>query len=331
MQANQVTQGKETAGNDGQVSVQKLFAAIKKSVAARDFGKAETLRQELMNLDTMALTEIIASAEIIEAAQSEALDKDHEALWKRLYENLSSEEANCFYYALQEKIVPVGTLLTRQGRLNDRLLFVEQGKLAAVFRKGGENHLVLQVGKGGFIGEDTFFGMSVCTSSIVAQSDVRVKYLERDSIERFVEKCPGLYEKLQSFCHQFGQYEAAYERKRQEKSRFDRLSVHGHVCANILNPAMEQTGKHFNAAIGDVSRGGACFFIKASKKEAARTLLSRPLQMVFALKGKEKQPVEFVAVGRVVKVKFQLETDYSVHVQFSKPLGQEKIELLQVN
>ncbi len=319
----------QTGNDSGQIQVQQVFTQIKRCVSEGKFVEAEALRRELMDLDTMALKEIIASAEIIEAARSEALDKDHLALWKALYETLSSEEANCFYYALQEKLLPAGTLLMRQGKLNDRLLFVEQGKLAAVFRKGGENHLVLQVGKGGFAGEETFFGMSVCTSSVVAQSEVRVKYLERSSLPDIAEQCPGLYEKLQAFCRNFGQYEAAFERKRQEKSRFERLPAHGRVNANLLTAAMKQTGKRFNADIGDISRGGTCFFIKASKKEAARQLLSRPLQMVFALQGKDEQPVEFVAMGRVVKVKFQLETDYSVHVQFAKPLDEEKLETLQ--
>ncbi len=329
MQENQEMQRKDQSVDNGQVEVQKLVTAIKKSVAARDFVTAESLRQELMGLDTIALTEIIAMAELIEAVQSESLDKDHLALWQNLYETLSTEEANCFYYGLQEKKVAAGTVIARQGRLSDRLLFVEEGKLAAVFRKSEKNNLVLQLGKGGFVGGDTFFEMSVCTSSLLAQSDVTLKILEKSALPAMMERCPGLYSKLESYSNEFGQYAEAYERKRQELSRFERLSVHGQVSASILNQAMKQTGKQFKASVADVSRGGACFFIKASRKEAARTLLARPLQMLFAIKG-EKYPVEFVARGRVVKVKFQLETDYSVHVQFSKTLTQDKIEMLQV-
>jgi len=144
-----------------------------------------------------------------------------------------------------------------------------------------------------------------------------------------MEKAPGLYAKIESFCHEHGRYEEAYERKRQEKSRFQRVSVHGLVCANILSSAMKQTGKHFNAAVEDISRGGTCFFIKSSKKEAARALLAKPLQMVFSI-GQKTNPVEFMAMGRVVKIKFHMNNDYSIHVKFVSLLGKDKIEKLQL-
>lgn len=320
---------KDTAGGNGKkdtgARVKELFARIKQCVAAGDFEKAEALREELMRVDTMALSEIIASAELIEEAKIAGIDQEHQLLWKELYERLSPEEKSILFYSLEEKIIPAKTVFIRQGWLSDRLFFIEQGRVDVIFTKAKENNLVLQVGKGGFVGDDTFFGMSICTSSVLSRSKVLVKILEKEKIAEWAEKAPGLYTKLESFCREFGQYEEAYERKRMEKSRFKRLTVHGQVCADILNSTMKQSGRKIKAAVGDISCGGACFFIKSSGKDAARALLARPLQMIFAIKGKNKL-VEFAALGRVVKVRFHMENDYSVHVQFSKPLAQEKIE-----
>ncbi len=314
----------ETAG-----TVQKLFEEIKRSVAAQDFVKAEALREELLQADTMALKEIIESAELIEAAKLTGIDQNHQLIWKNLYERLTPEEISVFYYCLINKNVPAKTVLTRQGSISNRLFLVDEGRLAAVFQKGDKNYMVLQVGKGGFIGEDTFFGMSICTATVVTQSEAKLRILEKSSILEWAEKAPGLYVKLESFFNENGQYEEAYERKRLEESRFDRLSVKGWARAEILTSKMEKSGKQFKAAIGDLSRGGTCLFIKSSNKEAARGLLGRPLEIVFTLEG-NTGPVKFLTRGKIIKIKFHLQNDYSVHVQFGKNIEQEKIELLQV-
>lgn len=311
------------------MNVEELFGRIKQCVDGGDLATAESLREVLMQADTMALSEIVASAELIEEAKLARIEKAHLQIWNELYDTFTSEEKTLFFYSLVKKTLPPKSILIRQGSLNDSLFLLEQGHLAAIFTKEKKNRLVLQVGKGGFVGDDTFFGMSICTSSVVAQSEVVVRILKKNSIHEWDEKAPGLYAKLESFCRKYDRYEEAYQLKRQEDSRFKRVSVHGQVCADILSSAMKQTGHRFKAAIADVSRSGACFFIKSSQKEAAAALVAKPLQMIFSIAKKGGDPVEFMARGRVVKVKFQLENDYSVHVEFSSPLGKEKIELLQ--
>ncbi len=328
MQSTQINiaggKSKKVAG----LNVQELFGRIKQCVASGDIETAESLREALMQADTMALTEIVASAELIEEAKLAGIEKDHLQIWDELYETLSSEEKGIFFYSLVEKTLLPKSILIKQGSLNNSLYFIEQGHVAAIFTKEKINNLILQVGKGGFVGEDTFFGMSVCTSSIVAKSKVVVKILKKDRVNEWAETAPGLYAKLEAFCRLHDRYEEAYQRKRQEISRFQRVSTSGVVCADLLNSEMKPTGKKFKASIGDVSRGGACFFIKSPRKEVAGALLARPLRMIFSIQEKDDL-VEFMAMGRVVRIRFHMENDYSVHVKFSGPLGKEKLKLLQ--
>ncbi|HID03575.1 MAG TPA: cyclic nucleotide-binding domain-containing protein [Desulfobacterales bacterium] len=328
MQSTRPNSTGEKSQKPSGINVQELFGRIKQCVAAGDIETAESLHEALMAADTMALKQIVASAELIDKAKVAGIEKDHLRIWDELYEMLSSEEKGIFFYSLVEKTLPPKSILLSQGSLNDRLFFIEQGHVAAIFTKEKINNLVLQVGKGGFVGEDTFFGMSVCTSSVVAESKVVVKILTKESVREWVDTAPGLYTKLESFCRLHDRYEDAYQIKRQEKSRFQRVPVSGVVSADILNSEMKPTGKHFKASIGDVSRGGACFFIKSSRKEVAGSLLAKPLRMIFSIEDTDDL-MEFMAIGNVVRIRFHMENDYSVHVKFSSPIGKEKLELLQ--
>ena len=311
-------QGKKRTGSE-------LFGLIKQCVDAGEILQAEQFREELMQIDTIPLKQIIAAANLIEDAKLAGIDNEHQLLWIDLYDCLLPEEKSVLFYSLEDKKIPAKTVFLRQGHVNNSLYFLEDGHVDAVFTKGKENNLVLQIAKGGFFGEDSFFCMSVCTSSFVSRSDLIVKVLTRDKAMSWEEEFPGLFAKLDSYCHKFGRYEELFERKRSEKSRFKRLSVHGQVCADILNTAMRQTGKQFKATVADISRGGACFFIKASKRETARSLLARPLRMVFALQA-TTEVKQIVTFGRVVRVKYHLENDYSVHVKFAKTLEPDTLE-----
>lgn len=303
----------------------ELLDLIEQCVATDDIARAEQLREELMQWDTIPLNQIIASANLIEDAKLAGIDGAHQLLWIDLYDCLTPEEKSLLYYSLEDRIIPAKTVFLRQGQVSNGLFFIEDGHVNAVFTKEKENNLVLQITKGGFFGEDNFFGMSVCTSSFVSRSALSVKFLGRNRTVQWEIECPGLFAKLESYCKRFGQYEELYERKRSEKSRFKRLSAQGKVCADILSSDMKLTGKQFKARVDDISRGGACLFIKASRREAARFLLGRPLRMAFSLET-NRGVREIVAFGRVVRVKFHLENDYSVHVKFAKTLGPDTLE-----
>ncbi len=72
---------------------------------AKDFEKAELLREKLIDLDPLALNEIITSAEIIEQEKKEGMSQDHLTLWADLYQAISKEEGVALYYAMKEAII----------------------------------------------------------------------------------------------------------------------------------------------------------------------------------------------------------------------------------
>ncbi len=313
-------QSKMESNGQQQRSESEMFVRIKEYVEAGDIAQAERLREEMMEQNSLPLTQIIASANLIERAKLTGIDQKHRRLWSELYDPLSSEEKCAFFYSLEEKRYAANSVVLLQGQKNNSLYLIEDGQLDVVYTKGKENTLILQMGPGDFLGEESFFAMSVATSSFVSRSSLRLRVLSRECVKRWEDECPGLYEKLARYCKEKGQYEALFEQKRSEMSRYKRFSVKGRVCAALLGDNLKRSGKKFKATIGDISRGGACFFIKASKKEVVRALLARPLQMLFAIKAQGAMK-KIAATGRVVRVTFHLENDYSVHVKFTKKLG----------
>ena len=70
---------------DTQAAVKCFYDLVSQHARAKNFPKAEAMRERLMAVDDMALTEIIKSAEIIEAEKSGAIDQNHLEHFKALY------------------------------------------------------------------------------------------------------------------------------------------------------------------------------------------------------------------------------------------------------
>jgi len=75
----------------------------------------------------------------------------------------------------------------------------------------------------------------------------------------------------------------------------------------------------------DVSRDGTSFGVEIQNKKTARALLMEHLDLSFTCDlGDEK--INFSAVGKVVRVSFQLYSSYIVHIHFDTLLEENLIE-----
>lgn len=308
-------------------AVKQLYEMIVEAAGRRDFARAEGLRLELIAIDDMALTEIIGSAEVIEAAKSAAIDPAHNEQWRDLCEGLSEEENNAIYFALKETSLRPGTAFIEQGKLNDRLFFISLGQVNIVCQQGDRQVLLRQLTAGDIAGEDTFFGISVCTTSVICQSPVTVKYLERKSLEAWQESFPSLEEKLRSYCQNHFSVDHAQAAKKFERRQNRRYPLETVVNAQLQNLKGQNIGASFRGVLDDVSAGGVCFYIKSSSQSTARILLGRPVGLTFSL-GK----AELRLRGVIVSSKYHLRNDYTVHVRLDNtddPLFVQLLEKLE--
>lgn len=298
-----------------------LAEKIKVLARSGAFSEAEMLRGELMQLDPMALTHIVSTAEVIEEEKTKNLDTDHLAVWQELYDDFSPEETNCLFYSLTQTRVKPGKLLLAQGKPSNRLFFIDSGRVTVFYRKDEKNIPALQLSRGDILGEDTFFGISLCSFSVATQSDVSLRHVSRKDAERWHEDQPGLYEKLADFCRKNGKCEEAIRLKNIEKRKYSRFTGSAVVTAYLLDKEGTATDTYFRGGLEDISQTGICFSMKCSKKKTARDLLSKQLDLSVVFDDENEKP--FTTRGVIVKVSFHLHNDYAVHVKLGNKIPEE--------
>lgn len=303
--------------NDLPGAVKLLVALIEQQVTDRNFPAAEALRERLIAVDDMALAEIIRTAEIIEAAKSSALDRDHLALFPTLYANLNAEETNALFFGMRAEKAEAGEILFREGKPNQRLFFLNQGQLNAFFTRKTKDYLISVLEPGAIAGQDSFFPSSFATTSLAVQTSAHLQVLDFAVVADWKTTMPGLVEKLEQFCRQrsVGDLVAA---KGVERRASRRIKVEGSVVAQLLDEGGKPAGKPFRGDLCDLSNTGLACFINATDR-AARLLLGRRLQVRLTIQthGKHKT-VE--RRGQTVAVNALYIGDYSVHVRFDAPL-----------
>lgn len=302
----------------------RLFSEIQSAVKEGNIVRAEELRDKLLTDNPMALGEIIKSAELIEEVKTAKIDKNHLAIWDKLYGSLSPEEKNCLYYSLKKVTVPPQKVILAQGAFNTRLFFIDNGQVTISLPKGDKHIVLAQLGRGEILGEYTFTTISLCSATAVSQTEVQLMYLDSAAADGWEDKQPGLYDKLVDFCMQYGRVDEIIKRKKLEKRTATRYSVEGRITATLLTREGKKTETYFRGVLSDLSTTGTCFSIKCSNKTTARSLLARHLFLTFSFERGEKK-LTFSAVGKVVGVSFHLYNDYSVHMRLIKQLQEELI------
>ncbi|OIN96818.1 MAG: hypothetical protein AUJ48_00910 [Deltaproteobacteria bacterium CG1_02_45_11] len=314
--------------DDNEAAVKLLFDLIVKYAREKDFAKAEVLREKLLEIDPMALTEIVKSGEIIEEEKSESIDQNHLDIWSKLYDTLTSEETNALYYALNAATYDADQVIIKQGELNTNLYFINQGKVKVVYRQDSKEILLNTLRAGDIIGEDTFFAITVCTTSMIALSQVKLNFLEKKFLKKWQDEFPALASKLHNYCLKLDQAYELLKKKGMDRRTQKRFSISGKVLIQLLNTSGGPTGKAFKGELSDISMGGLSFFIKVSKEETARMLLGRSLNVKLALpRGGSQQPVD--QNGTVIGVRCHLLKDYSIHIKFAKMLSAKIVEAIE--
>jgi CRP-like cAMP-binding protein len=313
-------------------AVKALYDLIVYYAKAKNFLKAEELRERLMEVNSLALTEIIKSAEIIEAEKTASIDKKHQEIWQDLYDFLTKEEGNALYHALEKiDLDPDQSILT-QGKTNNRLFFLDSGNLQITFKQENALEFVKKLGPGETAGQDTFFPISLCTTTATTAGGVQIKYLPREKFDAISASFPGFADKLESYCRkkEGTPIEAILKNKEVERRRHDRLKCSGKITCQLLNNEGKPLSSPFAGFIDDISKGGLSFSIKCSKKSTARMLLGRPAQLTLEMQIQDA-PTKQQYICQIVSLKHHMFTDYSVHVRFNKPLTEPQMTGLDVS
>jgi len=313
----------QSVGKNQSQTIRRLFAEIERAIEAGDFKAAERLRAELIETNPMAINEAIKTAELIEAGMSAAIDKDHLEIWPGLYDQLSTEEQNCLFRSMKKLILPEKLRLLQYGSLNNRLFFLEKGRvIVGISGEDKKFKILAQLGRGDVFGEYTFATIALCSATVVTKTAVQVRCLEGREAESWEEKHPGLYDKVLEFCKKHGRIDQIVQRKEEETHTYQRYTVQGHAKAVLLDKSGQKTEVNFNGELEEISRSGTSFSIHCNKRATVKQLLTRSLFITFTC-GKNGKEISFSSVGRVVRVSFLLYNDYLLHIGFHNALPEE--------
>ena len=244
-------------------AVKLLFELIAKHARAKHFSKADALREKLFEVDSMALPEIVKSAEIIEIAKIAAIDADHRQAWSHLYDKLTKEETVALYYATKSASYETGQIIFRQGEMNSNLYFINSGKIKMFYHKDKHGIFLKSMGPGDIVGDDTFFTNSTCTTTIVAHSAVKLNYLAKTILQNWRTESPNLVNKLQDYCAQQRPIRDMLQKKELERRACRRYALSGNAVIRIKDrPGINV----FKGDLSDISASGISFVMNTSSK-----------------------------------------------------------------
>ena len=310
-------------------SVKLLFDLIVGSAETNDFDKAESLRQILIQTNSMALTEIVTSGEILEEKKYQAIDPSHKKTWRRLYRDFSNQEAVEFYHSLKTIDIKPGKIIIQQGKLNDKLFFINQGKLKNICKSEANEFFLKEIFAGEVFGLPTFFLISTATTSVITDSEVNISYITQKKLYHITKKISGFDTKLHELCKGMVRIDTAGVIKKQgvERRQYQRLSVKGWVIAHLVGPDGKPSEQPFQGSFNDLSIGGASFTIKSSTQEYARSLLGSKAIIKLTLKNSANESVG-VKEGWIVSLCDNLFDKYLISFRFNNPLSKKVLHQL---
>ncbi|MGD8993513.1 MAG: cyclic nucleotide-binding domain-containing protein [Desulfobacterales bacterium] len=307
--------------NKKEQAVELLFDLIAQCAQAHDFAKAESLRDRLFEIDSMALDEIVKSAEIIENAKMSAMDPAHLETWSHFYKHLTKDESIALYDSMHSAVYEAEQIVFRQGELNQNLYFINAGRLKLFYHKGKHAILLKTLGPGDLTGEDTFFTNSTCTTSAMAHSTAKLNVIDKTVLQKWKANVPNLVNKLQDYCTGLEPIKDLLQKKELERRTHPRYAIACGAAVQILD---RQGSKTFKADLSDISASGVSFIMNTSPT-TAESLLGCRLTLKCTLR-RSFPEINIDQEGRIVGVHAQLFNEHFINVKWEHPLEDGLIE-----
>ena len=314
-------------GNN-KAAVELLFELVIECAKAGNFEAAESMRSRIVTINPMAFSELIRSGEIIEEEKKQKIDANHRKIWALLYDSLSVEEANALYFGSHKASYEAGDTIFNQGEWKPRLYLIDSGRANIIyFQEGGEIFLKA-VEAGQFSGEDAFFSLAVCTTTMRAKSAIEVRYLDADVLKGWRTVHPGLESRLLRFVTGVESTPELLKAREMDRRSMRRISIGGKATASLINWREDRERNSFRVDLCDISRGGVCFMVRISERESAGRLLGNRLCIsYFDPETASSQNIE--QYGTVVGIQFHPFEDCTVNVKFDEFLPESQLELLE--
>jgi CRP-like cAMP-binding protein len=301
-----------------------LFEMIVKYAGEKDFEKAESLRDKLMDVEPMALSDIIKSGEIIEEEKSKSIDQAHMKLWSELYKNMTAEERSTLFFAMKSIKYDAGHTIFKKGDHDSRLYLINKGQIKLVFQQGDKEIFIKELKPGDMLGEDAFFSLFLSTTTAITLSAVELNYLEKDILSKWELKSYGVEPKLHDYYLKTKKIDDTFETKGSQQRTHERVAISGKVRVQFMDSSGIPVVESIIGALSDISEGGMSFYLNIKKERITKMFIEPRLNLKFSLiVGSSEQ--RFDLNGTMVAA-IPHYYDYSIHVKFDNRLDKQVIE-----
>ncbi len=297
---------------------------IKNCAQKKQFTTAYRLRDWLIKINPMALTEIIKTAELIETAKLNAINKDHLQTWEKLAAVLSTEEFSSLYHAMPLKTFPKGKTIVQQGTNARTLLFVNSGHVQTLVANQKQLTPLSIKTAGDIVGAGTFFEASVWTIS-AASMGCELFILSRKKFDTLKEHHSSLESKLLDFCSDFQATSEQLKKIRKNRRQFKRRNISGRMTFIILNRSTKEASNEAKGNLIDISRGGLAFSIHSSQKKNAVALFARQIRITINT-GTASSLLIRTGTIQAVRDMDLIGNEYSLHLEFTKQLSNAELQ-----
>jgi CRP-like cAMP-binding protein/HEAT repeat protein len=296
----------------------KLFENAVNAARDNDFSSAELLRDKILEISPLALSEVIRLGEIIEEEKSSSISSHHIAIWSELYEKMTTEEFNALYYALNQQRYYTDDTIVNAGQNNPCLYFINSGVIILSCQSNDRDTVLKRLQPGEVVGVSPFFESSVWTVTMTARTESQVYVLSEQSLHELERRYPGIESKLKDYCVKYDTVPELLQMAGSDRRKNPRYPVSVVINNMLLDPYGNVGKRSFKGELIDISRGGLRFAVTISNRENARLLLGRQIVSELVLNDNET----LKCFGVIVGGRYQEEDGpkFSVHVNFHRKL-----------
>lgn len=290
-------------------------------------GRAEKLREWLIKLDPLALTDIIKAAELIEDEKPAPVDRLQQDVWEELSDSLSTEEFSALFHSLERRCLGNEETLVHKGDEQGELYFINSGRVKLYYRKKNRDMLLNLMRPGEILGAHVFFDASAWTFSASSLGQTNVAVLKLAQLQQWRESFPALEGKLKQFCGQDENTGQFFEPSDQGRREYIRIPLEPTAVTMILLNEQERSfGVELKGELLDLSEGGVSMVLRITRKDNARLMLGRSIQLYLPYGDTGEKTINFH--GRIVAVREKnvMNMEYSIHIEFFKELNEKQVE-----
>jgi|AntAceMinimDraft_14_1070370.scaffolds.fasta_scaffold63037_2 CRP-like cAMP-binding protein len=303
------------------ILVKALCDGIENYAIQKKFKQAEHLREKLLDAAPMALSEIVRTAEIIEREKNAALDPEKMKPFADLFKQFSKSEATAFFSALVHHEIKAYIPVFEQCQFDDRLYFIQSGRFILSYYDS-ETHqnidfAILQ--KGDVAGAETFFSLSIKTTTLMPIENSSISVLNRSTFEKMLSNYPSIESKLQYFCSDRKKSCRIDRFKRQARREYNRYPTEMEGQFRIIDVHGQESKNTISMYVVDLSAGGLCCTMRNIQPGTA-AMLYRSWIRITASYHTGTVVRNFKIVGKVLSIKDLPFDEISIHVQFKQPI-----------